>query len=62
MSATSLNRVDDERECIICGLLVSDCVCDDLTRLPTREQLERQRSARLTRAELASASRTIRPG
>jgi hypothetical protein len=44
----------DERECMICGLLVSDCVCDEFTRAPSPERLERERRERLTRAELVT--------
>jgi hypothetical protein len=43
----------DERECVICGLLVSDCVCGEFLRTPTPQQLERQRRDRLTQAERA---------
>jgi hypothetical protein len=40
---------NDERECVACGLLLSDCVC--CPRYPTAEELERAREARLVRAE-----------
>ncbi len=40
----------DERECLICGLLLSSCTC--CPREPSADELDLGRHARMTRAEL----------
>jgi hypothetical protein len=42
----------DERECVACGLLVSDCVC--VPREPTAYEIELAREERLSQAERRS--------
>jgi hypothetical protein len=40
---------DDERECQLCGLLISSCTC--CPREPSDAELEDRRRERLTRSE-----------
>ncbi len=45
----------DEKECTLCGLLVSDCACT--MREPTFAEREFSRAMRLSRAELETLVR-----
>jgi hypothetical protein len=46
---------DDERECVLCGCLLSGCLCT--RREPSKEELEDARERRLSNAERGRVSK-----
>jgi hypothetical protein len=46
---------DDERECQLCGLLISSCTC--CPRQPSEAELEARRHERLSRSERRAEER-----